>query len=362
MTKPESQYPDPEHPAKPDSPTKLSKPSWKGVLTRTLTEFKDDNCTDWAAALTYYSVLSVFPAAIVLVSLLGLFGGPDTFNTLLEIVRQLGGQSAAAAFEEPLRGVIEQRAAAGTLFGFGLLGALWAASGYVGAFGRVANVIYEIEEGRPFWKLRPLQILVTIVVVLLLALVTLALVLTGPAAEAVGNAIGLGSLAVTLWSILKWPVLAVVVSLIFATLYYAMPNVKQPKFRWFSFGGLIALVVWVIASLIFAFYVANFGSYNKTYGTLGAVISFLVWLWITNLAVLFGAEFDAELERGRELQAGIPAHEEIQLPPRQAPKPEKSEEGKQAKARAEDERMRREQPDSGAAGPDSRESRGASKE
>jgi len=362
LTKPQSQYPDPEHPAKPDSPTELDKPSWKGVLKRTFTEFMDDNCLDGAAALTYYSVLSLFPAALVLVSLLGLFGGTDTINTLLDIVRQLAGQPATEAFEGPLRDLINARAAAGTLFGVGLLGALWTASAYVAAFGRVANVIYEVEEGRPFWKLRPLQILVTIVIVLLLALVTLALVLTGPAADAVGEALGLGSLAVTLWSILKWPVLALVVSLVFAILYYATPNVKQPKFRWFTLGGLIALIVWIIASAAFGFYVANFGSYNKTYGALGAVITFLVWLWISNMAVLFGAEFDAELERGRELQAGIPAHEEIQLPPRQAPKPEKSEEGKQAKARAEDERMRREQLGNGAAVPDSRKSRGASKE
>ena len=178
------------------------------------------------------------------------------------------------------------------------------------------NRIYEVEEGRPIWKLRPVMLLVTLVAVVLVALVALALVVTGPAAQAVGDAIGLGSTAVLVWNIAKWPVMLVVVVLIVALLYYATPNVKQPKFRWISVGALVAIVVWVLASAAFGFYVANFSSYNKTYGSLAGVIVFLLWLWITNLALLFGAELDAELERGRELQAGVAAEETVQLPPR----------------------------------------------
>jgi membrane protein len=282
-------------------------------------EFMDDHCTDWAAALTYYGVLALFPAAIALVSVVGVFGDPKkTTDTLLKMVQDLGPSSAVDTFKGPLEQVTQQQNAAGLLLIVGLVGALWAASGYIAAFSRANNAIYEVEEGRPFWKLRPIQMLITLVCVILVALVTLGLIVSGPLAKAVGDAIGLGSAAVTAWNWAKWPIMALVVSVIFSLLYYATPNVKQPKFRWFTIGGLIALVVWIIASVGFAFYVTNFGSYNKTYGSLGAIVTFLVWLWITNIAILFGAEFNAEMERGRELQAGIPgAAEEIQLPPRE---------------------------------------------
>jgi membrane protein len=211
----------------------------------------------------------------------------------------------------------------------GLVGALWSASGYVGAFGRALNSVYEIEEGRPFWKLRPLMLLITLVAVVLAALVLVMLVVSGPLASSIGNAIGIGSTAVTVWSFVKWPVLLVMVMVIVALLYYATPNVKQPKFRWISVGAAFAIVVWVIASVAFAFYVANFSSYSKTYGSLAGVIVTLLWLWITNLALLFGAEVDSELERGRELQAGIPAEEELQLPARDTRNIEKSREKEQ---------------------------------
>lgn len=309
--------PDPEDPRKLDAPSDLSKPSWKGILKRTLVEFKEDGCTDWAAALTYYGVLAIFPALIALTSLIGLIGDPKkTTDALLGIVGALGPSSAVDTFADPVRQVAQNQSAGFALI-VGLLAALWSASGYVGAFGRAANVIYEVEEGRPFYKLRPMQVLVTLVCVILLALVALSLVVTGPVAQAVGDAVGAGGAAVMVWDIAKWPVMALVVSVIFSLLYYATPNVKQPKFRWFTLGGFLALVVWIAASAGFAFYVANFSSYNKTYGALAAVIVFLVWLWISNLALLLGAEFNAELERGRELQAGMhEAEETIQLPPR----------------------------------------------
>jgi membrane protein len=206
----------------------------------------------------------------------------------------------------------------------GLAAALWSASGYTGAFGRGMNRIYEIDEGRPIWKLRPMMLLVTLVTVVLAAAVLVGLVVTGPAAEAVGDAIGLGSTVVTVWSIAKWPVMLLVVMFVVGLLYYATPNVKQPKFRWLSVGAAVAIVIWIIASALFGFYVANFGSYDKTYGSLAGVIVFLLWLWITNLALLLGGELDAELERGRELQAGMPAEEEIQLPPRDTRKSDKA--------------------------------------
>jgi membrane protein len=305
----------------PKDPTDLSRHSWKTLLKRTVKEFQDDNLTDWAAALTYYSILALFPALLFLTAILGVFGQANTINTFIQSLRDAGLASAADNIQGPLQDVVRQKGGAGALLGVGLLGTVWSASSYLGAFMRASNAIYEVEEGRPFWKLRPLQVALTVVGVVALAFVLIGLVVSGPLATAVGRAIGFGDSATTIYSIAKWPILIGVVMMLIAGLYYAAPNVKQPKFRWVSPGGVVAVLLWIVASVGFGFYVSNFGSYNKTYGTLGGVITFLVWMWITNIAVLLGLEFDAELERERELKAGINAHEEIKLPPRDAPKP-----------------------------------------
>lgn len=307
-----------------ESPSDLSKHSWHYVLRKTIREFSDDECTDLAAALTYYSVLALFPAIVALTSILGLLDqGTKAVETILDIVSDLGGGSIVTSIEEPLTELSKSQSA-GFALALGIAGALWSASGYVVAFGRAMNRIYEMPEGRPVWKLRPAMLLLTVVLVVLVAVVLLGLIVSGPVAETVGDAVGLGGTAVTVWNIAKWPVLLAVVVLIVALLYYTTPNVKQPKFRWISVGAVLAIVTWVILSAAFGFYVANFSSYDKTYGTLGGVIAFLLWLWLTNLALLFGAELDAELERGRELQSGIAAEEEIQLPPRDTRNIEKS--------------------------------------
>ena len=288
------------------------------TLKRTVRELQDDNLTDWAAALTYYSVLALFPGLIVLVAILGLAGQhPQTTNALLDIVRDVGPASAVDTFRGPIEGVVKSNGGAGALLGVGLLAALWSASGYIGAFMRAMNAIYEVEEGRPFWKRRPLQVLITLVMVLLMALVAISIVVTGPLAESIGDVLGLGSTAVTVWGIGKWPVIAAVVMGMIASLYYVAPNVRQPKLRWVTPGGVVAVIAWAVVSAGFALYVANFGSYNKTYGSLAGVVVFLMWLWLSNLAVLFGAEFDAELERSRELAEGLPAEEKLQLPERE---------------------------------------------
>jgi membrane protein len=306
--------PPPEAPEKPDSPGDIRKPSWMYVFRKTLREFSADQCTDLAAALVYYSVLALFPGLIAVLSLVGLVGqGPSTVHTITGVLNQVGVSSPT--INQAITQVASSQGAGFALV-LGLLSALWSASGYVGAFGRAMNRMYEVDEGRPVWKLRPVMLLVTLVTVLLAAAVLVALVVTGPAATAVGNAIGLGSTAVLVWQIAKWPIMLAVVVLIVALLYYATPNVKQPKFRWISVGAVFAIVTWVVVSFLFGLYVANFSSYNKTYGSLAGVIVFLLWLWLTNLALLFGAELDSELERGRELQAGIAAEETLQLPPR----------------------------------------------
>jgi membrane protein len=308
--------PDPDDPRKPDSPADLSPRSWTYVVRRTYREFGDDQCTDLAAGLTYYAVLALFPAAIAVVSLLGVIGqAQQSVDKVIEILKPLVSPSTLSSIQPSLEQIAHSQRA-GIALVIGLAGALWSASGYVNAFGRAMNRIYEIDEGRPFWKLRPVMLLVTLVAILLVAAVLVMLIVSGPVATSIGDAIGLGSQALTVWNIVKWPVIVVVVVVIVAILYYATPNVQQPKFRWLSVGAVVAILVWIVASVAFGFYVANFSSYNRTYGSLAGAVVGLLWLWITNLALLFGAELDSELERGRQLQAGIAAETELQLPAR----------------------------------------------
>jgi membrane protein len=298
------------------------KTSLVATVKRTFTEFSEDNMSDWAAALTYYGLLSLFPALIALVAIVGLVGDPaTTTKALTDMVTKLGPSSAAETFAGPIKSITSNRGTAGFVFIVGLATALWSASAYVGAFMRAANVVYETPEGRPFWKLRPLQILVTLVMLVLLALVAVALVLTGPVVDAVAGPLGIGSTAVSIWNIAKWPVLLLVVVTMFAVLFFSAPNVKLAGFKWVTPGAVLAIVLWLVASAAFAFYVANVGSYDKTYGTLGGLVCLLVWMWITNVALLLGMELNSERERNRELDAGVPgADRELQLDARSEPK------------------------------------------
>jgi membrane protein len=300
------------------SPTKLPRHAWGGILKRTLSEFSDDNLTDWAAALTYYGIVSIFPALIALVSILGLIGESAT-KPLLDNLGSFAPGPAHQILKNALDGLTQSRGGAGILFVVGLAGAIWAASGYIGAFIRASNAIWDVEEGRPIWRVIPLRLFITIVMVLLLAASAFAVVVTGPLADRVGKLLGIGGVAVTAWDFAKWPILILVVSVMFSILYYTSPNVRQPGFRWVTPGGVFAVVAWIIASAAFGLYVANFGSYNKTYGSLGAIIIFLVWLWLTNVAILFGAELNAEIVRGRQIEAGQPEEREPFLPPRREP-------------------------------------------
>ena len=300
--------------AGPGGPLEIGVRGWWDVLKRTANSFRDDDLTDVAAGLTYYAVLSIFPALIALVSVLGLIGDSAT-EPLKDNIESLTPGPA----QEILVGAIDQISssqAAGFALVLGLAGALWSASGYVGCFARASNRIYEVDEGRPFWKLRPLQIGITILMILLLAVCAIAVVITGPLAEKVGDVVGAGETAVTIWDIAKWPVIALCVITLISVLFWSTPNVRQPGFRWITPGSVAAVVLWVIASALFAFYVSNFSSYNATYGSIASVIVFLVWLWITNLAILFGAELNAEVERQRELEAGVPHEDTIALEPR----------------------------------------------
>jgi membrane protein len=298
-----------------DDRRRLSTRSRVGVVARTVRECRDDEITVWAAALTYFGILSIFPALLALVSILGLFGQSAT-QPLLDNLSTMAPGPAKEILEGALKSLQSSQGAAGVLFFVGLGGALWSASGYVAAFMKAANVIYDVGEGRPIWKTLPVRVGVTVVTVLLLAVSAVAVVVTGPLAQQAGDVIGVGSAAVTAWDIGKWPVLLLIVSFLFALLYWASPNVRHPRFRWVSIGSIVAVLLWIVASAAFAFYVANFGSYNKTYGALGGVVCFLVWLWLSNIVILVGAELDAEVARGRRIEAGHPEDREPFLEPR----------------------------------------------
>ena len=292
----------------PERPTQLPGGSWWAAVKRTVREFQVDNLKDWAAALTYYSVLSIFPALLVLISLLDL-AGPSTIERLLDNLGQVAPGSVNQILEGAINNLRQTRGSAGVLALAGLAVALWSASNYIAAFMRASNAIYDVPEGRPVWKTLPIRIAVTVVVMVLLAASAVAVVATGGLADRIGRLLGLGSAVVTAWDLVKWPVLLLLISFLFALLYWASPNAKQ-GFRWVTPGGIMAVVVWVAASVAFAIYVANFGSYNKTYGSLASVIIFLVWLWLSNTAILLGAELNAELERSRAIAAGHPPDEE----------------------------------------------------
>ncbi|MEU8352919.1 MULTISPECIES: YihY/virulence factor BrkB family protein [Streptomyces] len=301
--------------APPDQPGELRPRSWKSVLRRTVKEFKEDELTDRAAALTYYGVLSIFPALLVLVALLGVLG-KSTTDKILENLQQLAPGAVRDIIGDAVTQLQGSSGTGGVLAIAGLLGALWSASGYIAAFIRTSNAVYDTPEGRPGWKVTPLRLVLTVVLMVMLAVSAVIVVFTGPLARRAGQMFGLGDQAITIWSIAKWPVLVLLVVLMIALLYWAAPNVRGRGFRWVTPGSLIAVLVWLAASAGFALYVANFGSYNKTYGTLAGVIIFLVWLWLSNLAILLGLEFDAELARERALVAGHPAHEEPYAEPR----------------------------------------------
>ncbi|WP_433413224.1 YihY/virulence factor BrkB family protein [Microtetraspora malaysiensis] len=299
----------------PESPTDLPKKSWFDVLKRTVKEFQRDKVTDRAAALTYYAVLSLFPALLAVVSILGLLGASAT-KPLMSNVTALAPGPAKQTLGPILQALQGSRPAAGAAAIIGIVVAIWSASGYVAAFIRAANALYDMPEGRPIWVTLPLRVGITAMLIALTAIGMFVVVFTGGLADKAGQVLGIGETGVAIWNVGKWPVLLVLVALVLALLFWLAPNVRQPRFRWLTSGTLLAVIVWIVASLLFALYVAKFGSYNKTYATLAGVVVFLIWLWITNIAILLGVEFDAELARERAIEAGHAPDETPYVDPR----------------------------------------------
>jgi membrane protein len=308
--------PAPDDPAKADSPTDLKPPSWRYTARMAFAEYKRDQCSDLAAALTYYAIGAALPALVFLLALIGVVGNPtDTANTIVELIGDLGQRDVADDVRGPITDIAGSRAAGPALI-IGAAGALWSASGYVNAFGRAMNRIYEIDEGRRFVKLRLTNLVITLVGLIGCAVLLVCIAGTAPLAREIGERAGLDDTFVTMWNIARWPLMLIVMALLVAVLYYATPNVRQPRFRWVSVGAGLAMLIWLLASLGFALYVNQFGSYEKTYGSLAGLFIVLLWINLTNQALLFGAEFDSELERARQLEAGIEAEQVLQLPPR----------------------------------------------
>ena len=303
----------------PDDPTDLGKTGFFAVLKRTMKEFSGDKLPHWAAALTYYGILSLFPALLALVSILGVVG-PSATQPLIENLSAAAPGPAKEIITNTLTGLQNQPTGSTFAFIFGLAAAIWSASGYVGAFMDASNSIWDAPEGRPIYKKLPIRLGITIVLLVLVVILAIATVATGPIAQEIGNLIGVGDTAVSIWNIAKWPFMLLVVGFMLAFLYWAAPNVEHPKFQWVSPGGLVAVVLWLIASALFALYIAFFPP-NPAYGAIGGVIAFLTWLWITNIAVVLGAEFNAELERGRQIKGGMDPEQEPYLPLRDEPKP-----------------------------------------
>jgi len=297
-----------------DSPAQLSENDWRVILTRTVHEYRINQVQDIAAALTFYTVLASLPALLAILAMLGIFGSAESVvTTVMRVIEELGGGSVVDPLSEPIDQLLNA-SHAGWAFITGLVATLWATSGFVGSFGRGMNRIYEVEEGRPFWEMRPAMLGVSAVLVVLAAIAAFCLVLTGPVAEAAARVLGFDEGVVFWWDLGKLPMLAAIGIFVMALLYWAAPNVKRRNFRWFSVGAVGALLVWVLTTTLFGLYVLSFGTYTRAYGVLGVVIAFLLWIWLSHLAMIFGAVLDTEVERARQLRAGVNAEERVHLP------------------------------------------------
>ena len=285
-------------------PSRLPARSWPATLKRTGSAFYASHLLQWAAALTFFSVVSLFPAMLAVVSVLGVLGASG-IEPLIENVSELAPGTARDITLDALRNIEESRDGAGLTLVIALAAAMWTASAYVGAFIPAANIVWGVDEARPIWKKLLLRVSLTTVLLVLIAVTAVGVVLTGPVAREVGNVVGVGNAAVEVWQLAKWPFLVFVVMLLLAILYWSSPNVRHPGWRWVTPGSVVAVALWIGASLGFTFYVANFSSYNATYGGIGGVLVFLVWLWLTNIAILLGATLNAELERSRAIEAGM---------------------------------------------------------
>lgn len=271
-------------------------------LGRAAKRYVAENRGDDAAALTYFSVLSIFPAILVGTSLIGLLNQQAT-DALLEAVATIAPSGIMQIIEDAVARLQMNPGTAGLVALLGLAGALWAASNYMAAFSRALNEVYATDETRRWWTVLIVRIVLTVVVGVLAALCGIIAATGGAVAEAIGKAIGLGGTAVTVWQWVKWPILLVLVMIIVALLYWLAPA-KRTGFGERAPGAVLAVALWIVASVGFGLYVANFGSYEKTYGALAGVVIFLVWLWITNAALLFGAELNATSELGADERTG----------------------------------------------------------
>ena len=290
--------------------------AWR-VIKRTVIAFYDNQMTHHAAALTYYGLMSLFPALLVAVSLLGLLGQyPETYDAIIGAIREVSPDATIDTFDSALRTALEHKGSAAVAFVVGLLVALYGTTGVLEAARRALNVAFEVENGRSFLQRKATDI-VSSVVLMVLVLITLVLVFVGGGfAEAVFDLIGLGSTAEEVWAVARWPAAVATAMLVFSWVYYVTPDVEQRSFRWVTPGAAVGVAIWMLASAAFAFYLANLNDLNATYGSFGAALVLIFWLWLSNVAMLFGAQLNAEIERQQQLAEGVPPARTLDLPER----------------------------------------------
>ncbi|MDX6380456.1 MAG: rane protein [Rubrobacteraceae bacterium] len=284
------------------------------ALKAAVTEFQRDDALGLAAQLAFYLILALFPFLLVLISLMGTFSSPELANSVLEYFQQVMPQEVYGIIDSYMGDILSGSKPAPGLFSVGLLITLWSASGAFAALINALNKAYDVEETRPFWKVRGIALLMTLGLSAIILVAVLLLVAGPPIGKGIADLFGLGPIFELVWNIVRWPVALFFMVLTVALLYYFAPDADQP-FRWITPGGLIGVLLWVLASVAFRYYVSNFGSYDETYGSIGAVIVLLLYLYISSLTILFGAELNATLVRlkeeisGKQILVAEPANE-----------------------------------------------------
>ncbi|WP_417510111.1 YihY/virulence factor BrkB family protein [Microbacterium sp.] len=291
---------------------------WTFAIRRIFRAFAADGCADVGASLAFYAILALLPASMVGFSILSVLGrDEETAQISLDVVRAVAPEEAADGVADFLRELADLRMS-GLLLASGVLLSIWAVARYVGVFARGMNRIHRVEEGRRIWALKLSQLAIAVVIIVCAVIAALFLAGSDRVAQAVGEVFGLGEVALFIWRIVRWPLLVLLVVFVVALLYYFAPNIRPSRFRWMSLGAAVAILVLAIASMAFGFYIANLSDYDRVYGPLAGVIIFALWMWIANMSLLVGVEFDRELERVRELRDGVPAERQVQLPLRDA--------------------------------------------
>jgi membrane protein len=290
----------------------------RAVLGRSLKAFYDDQMTHHAAALTYYALMSLFPAVLLALSLLGIIGQyPETYNAIVHYLRDVAPTSVVDPVDRSLRAALQSKGTATTTLVIGIVVAFYGMTGALEAARRALNVVFELEgTGRSFLRRKSIDVLLALVLMVLVLASLVMVFVGGRLGRDLLGFVGLGSTGADIWSVARWPGAVLVAMLVFALIYYVTPDVKPRGFRWITPGAGVGVVLWLLASVALSQYVSRVGDVGALYGTFTAAILLVAWLWLTNVALLYGAELNAEIERQKELAEGVPRRETLNRPAR----------------------------------------------